>query len=194
MKTPRIRKARGLRCFLAGIASVWVAMALAAACGGPASGERGPAAPPYPPPGPGPLLDAAWDVHPISLRYRGANGLGRADVSGNGLTDYVTNYEFDQRVVISLHPGPGADPRAPWEQVEIFTPFPLSPEGGINPESACFGDFDGDGRLDVALAQGQSNLAFWEGNAPGVRLFWGSGGSTPSTRTSTRATTRSRPT
>ncbi len=44
----------------------------------------------------------AWPMHAVDGRYRGANGLGPADVNGDGRRDYVTNYEFDQRWI----PGP----------------------------------------------------------------------------------------
>lgn len=120
--------------------------------------------------------DPYWPVHEIDGRYRGANGLGAGDVNADGYTDYVTNYEFDQRYVISLHPGPGADPRAPWPTVDVWTPRPLAIDTGVNPESSALGDFDGDGNTDVVGVQGWSEwfIRWWEGGGfPGIRFFWG---------------------
>ena len=116
---------------------------------------------------------APWRMHPIASRWRGANGLGPGDVDQDGYQDYVTNYEFDQRYILSLHPGPGANPRLPWEQVEVFRPTPFASGYGVNPENSTLGDFDGDGHLDVAAAQGFSFVTFWEGSQPGVRILWG---------------------
>lgn len=116
---------------------------------------------------------APWRMHPIASRWRGANGLGPGDVDQDGFQDYVTNYEFDQRYVLSFHPGTGTNPRLPWEQVEVFRPTPFESGYGVNPENSTLGDFDGDGNLDVAAAQGFSFVTFWEGSQPGVRLLWG---------------------
>jgi len=51
--------------------------------------------------------DATWIMHPIDSRFRGSNALGGGDVNGDGLPDYVTNYEFDQRYVVSTRAGRG---------------------------------------------------------------------------------------
>jgi hypothetical protein len=112
-------------------------------------------------------------MHPIDGRYRGANALGAGDVNGDGHTDYVTNYEFDQRYILALHPGSASDPKLQWPTVEVWRPKPLRIGNGVNPESAALGDIDGDGQVDIVAAQGWSALAFWEGSAPGIRIFWG---------------------
>jgi hypothetical protein len=115
----------------------------------------------------------AWPMHPIDGRYRGANALGAADVNGDGRTDYITNYEFDQRWVVELHPGGDGDVRASWPTVEVWKPEPLVEGNGKNPESTALGDFDGDGNVDAVGAHGFSDIAAFEGSAPGVHLVWG---------------------
>lgn len=81
----------------------------------------------------------AWPMHPIDGRFRGANALGAADVDGNGANDYVTNYEFDQRWILVLHPGDG-DVRRSWPHVEIWKPDPFVSGNGKNPESTALGE------------------------------------------------------
>jgi hypothetical protein len=117
--------------------------------------------------------EEAWPVHMIDARYKGANALGPGDVNGDGRTDYVTNYEFDQRYVIAVHPGEGADPRLPWPTVTVFQPAVMAEGFGVNTESAALGDLDGDGNVDVVGAQGYSTATAWEGSDPGIRILWG---------------------
>ena len=112
-------------------------------------------------------------MHHIDGRYRGANGLGAADVNGDGHTDYITNYEFDQRWILALHPGANGLVRSAWPTVEIWRPEPLVSGNGKNPESSTLGDFDGDGNVDAAGAHGFSDILAFEGSAPGVHLVWG---------------------
>lgn len=112
-------------------------------------------------------------MHLIDGVYRGANALSAADVNGNGVDDYVSIYEFDQRYRVALHPGPGADARSKWQTIDVWSPPRKDQSLGVNPESAVLVDVDGDGHLDVVGAQGQSDLAFWEGDSPGVRVFFG---------------------
>jgi hypothetical protein len=112
-------------------------------------------------------------MHPIDGRYRGANALGAADVNGDGHRDYVTNYEFDQRWIVALHPDDDRDVRRSWPTVEIWKPDPFESGNGKNPESTALGDFDGDGNVDAAGAHGFSDIAAFEGSAPGVHLVWG---------------------
>lgn len=116
--------------------------------------------------------DRPWPLHLIDGRYRGANALGPGDVNHDGLTDYVTNYEFDQRYVISLHPPAGADPTAAWQTIDLLSSTAV-PGHGSDTENAALGDLDGDGNLDVVGAQGGHITPFWEGFEPGVRVIWG---------------------
>lgn len=144
--------------------SMW-AMSACAPMGPPSPGSLAPAPP---------LPDPPWPMHTIAGTYRGANGLGAGDVNGDGFVDYVTNYEFDQRYVLSLHPGAG-DVRRSWQQVQVW---PVGggapPQGtGVNPENSFLADVDGDGNLDILGAQGESQLEFWEGNSPGIRVIFG---------------------
>jgi hypothetical protein len=115
--------------------------------------------------------DTPWPMHTIDDRFRGANALGAADVNGDGFTDYVTNYEFDQRYVIALHPGRGGDVKAPWPTAVAY--FLGGRQDGVDTEHAALGDLDGDGNLDVVGAQGWHTTAFFEGQNAGVRIVWG---------------------
>ena len=119
------------------------------------------------------VLEEAWPMHPIDSRFRGANALMPGDVNKDGCIDYVTNYEFSQRYVIALHPGAAGKVRQPWPTVVVKEPKPPFVGQGIDPEHAALGDFDGDGNLDVAGAQGYSERTWWEGSEPGVRIIWG---------------------
>lgn len=117
--------------------------------------------------------ETAWPMHHIDGRYRGANGLGTADVDGDHHNDYVTNYEFDQRWILALHPGDHGALRSAWPVVEIWRPEPLVSGNGKNPESTTLGDFDGDGNIDAAGAHGFSDILAFEGSAPGIHIVWG---------------------
>lgn len=114
-----------------------------------------------------------WPMHPIDGRFRGANALGAADVNGDGHRDYVTNYEFDQRWILALHPGSALVPRTSWPTVEIWKPEPFVSGNGKNPESTALGDLDGDGNIDAVGAHGFSDITAFEGSAPGIHVVWG---------------------
>jgi len=116
---------------------------------------------------------AGWPMHIIDYHYRGANALSPGDVNGDGLMDYVTNYEFDQRYVIELHPPRGVDPRKPWPTIVTYFLGDRGNGIGTDTEHAALADFDGDGNLDVVGAQGWHASGFFEGQNPGVRLIWG---------------------
>ncbi len=115
--------------------------------------------------------ESAWPMHPIDGRWRGANALGRADVDGDGVDDFATNYEFDQRYVVYLHPGEAGDPTRPWTAVDLI-PTTLQPGVGVASESAALGDLDGDGNVDLVGAQSGDPLPII-GDEPGLRIFWG---------------------
>jgi hypothetical protein len=119
------------------------------------------------------VRDEAWPMHPIDSRFRGANALMPGDVNQDGYTDYITNYEFSQRLVIELHPGAAGDVRAPWPTVEVKAPQPPFVGDAIDPEHSALGDLDGDGNLDAVAAQGYSERVWWEGSQPGIRIVWG---------------------
>lgn len=116
--------------------------------------------------------DRPWPLHLVDGRWRGSNALGPGDVNGDGLTDYVTNYEFDQRYTISLHPPAGSDPRTAWQTIDLLSNS-TGPLRGSDTEMATLGDLDGDGTLDVVGVQGGHITPFWEGFEPGVRVIWG---------------------
>jgi len=62
-----------------------------------------------------------------------------------------------------LHPGSGGDIRKPWQKVILGE----SP----NPEYSDFGDFDGDGNLDIVGASGRRSGA--TSGSTGINILWG---------------------
>ncbi|MBD3196756.1 MAG: hypothetical protein GF317_16990 [Candidatus Lokiarchaeota archaeon] len=101
-----------------------------------------------------------WKLHEIdNLGILLPNGLDPADVNTDGYLDYVTNYEWDGKIKIAFYPSSG----------QLTDPWPSITVGEVaNAENAAFGDFDGDGNVDIVVAHGE------EFNAqPGVFIIWG---------------------
>jgi len=101
-----------------------------------------------------------WDRHRIHYHSILCNGLDPADINGDGFWDYVTNYEDDGNIIISVHPG----------LEKVKEKWPTLTIGSVpSNESSCFGDFDGDGNPDVASGHGDQG----EGGAySGVLMYW----------------------
>jgi hypothetical protein len=126
-----------------------------------------------------------WPLHHIDRQYYNHNSLTPGDLNGDGLDDYAVVHETGKTGLFSvvLHPGQGRNVRATWPKTVIG--------GGGNAEYACFGDFDGDGNLDVAGINGVSV----PGHPGGIKIFcapprsrvtdstaWTDGGIIPATR------------
>jgi len=105
-----------------------------------------------------------WNMYTIdNPGYLIPNGLEAYDVNGNGQLDYLTNYEWDGYIRIAFHSGPDKvrDVKK-WEAITI---------GHVdNAENVAFGDFDGDGNIDVVVASGTELFA-----KGGITLIWGPG-------------------
>ncbi len=112
-----------------------------------------------------PELGKPWPMWPVDNPGDWLpNGLEVADVNGDGLLDLLVNYEFNGRIRVVLHPGPGLSRRSFWPAVDAgFLP---------NAENAAFGDLDGDGFVDIAVVHGIE----WTHKEPGVSLLWGGPG------------------
>jgi hypothetical protein len=106
----------------------------------------------------------AWDMHLIDNEYYNHNSLSPGDVNGDGLDDYAVIHEMSTGgyYTILLHPGRGGDPRRPWQKAIVGT--------GKNVEHSVFGDFDGDGAMDIAGADG-----LVKGIGAGLKMLWGPG-------------------
>ncbi len=103
-----------------------------------------------------------WVRHQIYKDTRLCNGLDPADFNRDGRTDYVTNFEDTGKIVVVLHPGADKAKEA-WPTILAGT-FDRA-------ESSCAGDFDGDGRPDIAVAHGHEG----EGETAGITIIWNPG-------------------
>ncbi len=122
---------------LAALASGWL---LAAACSDPVLAQD--ALP----------LSPVWPRHTIDDSSRGADGVRRADVNGDGWPDFVTGWEEGGLVRVYLHPGP-ASVRDRWPAVTVG-------EVG-SPEDALLVDLDRDGAWDVvSCCEGRQRTVF----------------------------------
>ena len=97
-----------------------------------------------------------WTMHKIDNAMWNHNSLSPGDLNGDGYADYAVVHEGTEKYTFILHPGKGGDPKAPWEKVIVGA--------GVNPEYSDFGDFDGDGRLDIVGVGGHGAAA---------QIFWG---------------------
>jgi hypothetical protein len=88
--------------------------------------------------------------------------LDRADVNGDGLPDFVTNYELSGYIRITFHPG-FEDVKKRWPAVTIGR--------GSNSESSALADLDGDGNVDAAFVHGGEATS--SKDKPGLRIIWG---------------------
>jgi FG-GAP-like repeat len=107
-----------------------------------------------------------WQMHTIQEgtggigSFDGSDGVDLRDITGDGFPEVTSAYEQGHRVSVSLHPGGGADPTAPWETLDL----PLG-DRLVGAEDAVFGDVDGDGGGDVIVAT--------EGTNPKVSVLFG---------------------
>ncbi len=101
-------------------------------------------------------LDREWEVHVISGRGGGPDGVRFVDVNNDGLCDVVTAYEHSGKVKIFQHPGYELVDE-PWEHVSVG----VVPRG----EDAMGMDADGDGVIDIVSSH--------EGDTLGIYVHWG---------------------
>jgi len=101
-----------------------------------------------------------WNIHTIdNPGFLLPNGLDAADLNDDGYLDFLTNYEWDGKIRIAFHPGISLVKKS-WPAITI---------GSVeNAESAAFGDFDGDGNIDVVVAHGSELFSH-----SGVFFIWG---------------------
>jgi hypothetical protein len=104
--------------------------------------------------------ETVWPMHHIDNSLYNHNSLSPGDVDKDGFTDYAVIHEGPDKYTIVFNPGKNGDVRKPWTKVVIG-------EGG-NPEYSYFGDFDGDGNLDVVGCGGYSRKL-----PTGIKIFWG---------------------
>jgi hypothetical protein len=111
-----------------------------------------------------------WNKHVIHNGSKLGNGLNPADINGDGLLDYVTNYEDTGDIRLIVHPGLNSPQlKKDWQSLDIAR-FRTA-------ESTALGDLDGDGFPDVAVAHGHQD----EGDVAGVSLVWHPGNTADAT-------------
>jgi len=96
-------------------------------------------------------------MHKIDNHWWNHNSLSEGDVNRNGYTDYAIVHEGPNKFTFILHPGKDGNPKVPWRKVIVG-------RSQRKPEYSCFGDFDGDGFLDIV---GIVELD------RGAKIFWG---------------------
>jgi hypothetical protein len=90
--------------------------------------------------------DRSWAVYPIDSGLNLEAGGASADIDGDGDPDLVVGEDFSgKRVYWWENPSPRFDPAEPWVRREI------KGSGGSMHHDQIFGDFDGDGRLELAF-------------------------------------------
>jgi hypothetical protein len=87
-----------------------------------------------------------WSVYPIDAGLNIEAGGASADVDGDGDQDLVFGEDFrGKKLYWWENPCPRFDPQKPWVRREIKN------SGGTMHHDQIFGDFDGDGRVELAF-------------------------------------------
>ena len=85
-------------------------------------------------------VGAEWKRHTIDRSSKGADGVRKMDVNGDGHLDITTGWEEGGIIRVYVNPGPKKS-KAEWPAVTV---------GKVaSPEDAVFADLDGDGAVDV---------------------------------------------
>jgi hypothetical protein len=87
-----------------------------------------------------------WSVYPIDEGLNLEAGGASADIDGDGDQDLVLGEDFSgKKLYWWENPSPRIDPHEPWVRREIKN------TGGSMHHDQIFGDFDGDGRVELAF-------------------------------------------